>query len=68
MIFIVCGYGFIAWVKRKAERENPILSYDLNKNLLIARPPRRRIKRDAILCIIALARHLRMATAGEAAI
>lgn len=49
------GYGFIAWVNTKAKRENPVLSYDLKKKLLIAGPQRRRIKRDAILCIIALA-------------
>jgi hypothetical protein len=55
VIIITSGYGFIAWVNRKAERENPVLSYDLKKKLLVAGPQRRRIKRDAILCIIALA-------------
>ena len=49
------GYGFIAWVNRKAERENPVLSYELKKKLLIAGPKRRRIKRSQLLCIIALA-------------
>ncbi len=52
---IASGYGFIVWVNRKTERENPVLSYDLKKKLLIAGPKRRRINRDAILCIIALA-------------
>lgn len=55
VIVIAGGYGFIAWVNRKAIRENPVLSYDRKKKLLIAGPQRRRIKRDAILCIIALA-------------
>lgn len=52
---IVSGYGFIVWINKKAERENPVLSYDLKKKLLIAGPQRRRIKREAILCIITLA-------------
>jgi hypothetical protein len=47
VIIITSGYGFIAWVNRKAERENPVLSYDLKKKLLVAGPQRRRIKRDA---------------------
>lgn len=55
VIVIAGGYGFIAWVNKKAKRENPVLSYDLKKKLLIAGPQRRRINRDAILCIIALA-------------
>ncbi len=55
VIIIASGYGFIAWVNTKAERENPVLSYDLKKKLLIAGPQRRRIKLDDILCIIALA-------------
>lgn len=54
-VIIASGYGFIAWVNKTAIRENPVLSYDLKKKLLIAGPQRRRIKRDAILCIIALA-------------
>lgn len=54
-IIIASGYGFIAWVNKKAVCENPVLSYDLKKKLLIAGLQRRRIKRDAILCIIALA-------------
>jgi hypothetical protein len=55
VMFSVASYGFIFLIKKKAERENPVLSYDLKKKLLIAGPKRRRIKRDAILCIIALA-------------
>lgn len=53
---IACGgYGFIKWVNMKAAREDPILNYDLKKRLLIAGPRRKRIERDDILCIIALA-------------
>ncbi len=55
VVVIAGGYGFIAWINQKAKRENPVLSYDLKKKLLIAGPKRRRIKRDAIQCIIALA-------------
>ena len=55
ILSVVLCYGFIIWVNRKAIRENPVLSYDLKKKLLIAGPQRRRIKRDAIQCIIALA-------------
>ncbi len=55
VMVIASGYGFIAWVNRKAIRENPVLSYDLKKKLLIAGPQKRRINRDTILCVIALA-------------
>ncbi|MDA0283833.1 MAG: hypothetical protein O3B86_10815 [Planctomycetota bacterium] len=55
MLSIVVCYGFIAWVNKRAVRENPVLSYDRRKKLLIAGPKRQRVKRDAMLCIIALA-------------
>ena len=55
-IVIAAGsYGFTIRANAQAEREGPVVSYDLQERVLTAGQERKRIDRDAICCIVALA-------------